>query len=132
MGVDEPLPLEELALGVRNRGVARPEVRGRHPSLGEERHVGPAELRTDLETVAGDQRLDQRIAETRARGGTLMQPPLKEGGKPTEWIQWRAWKRHYPYPLLVAVLESAPLGLSPKPLVTDNGVMVLEVLERRE
>ena len=69
--------------------------------------------------------------ETRARGGTLMQPPLTPDGMPTEWIQWRAWKRHYPYPLLEAVLETAPVGrVRPKPLVTEYGVMVLEVLER--
>lgn len=71
--------------------------------------------------------------ETRARGGTLMQPSLESAGSPTEWIQWRAWRRHYPYRLLEAVLESAPVGrVRPDPLVTDHGVMVLEVLERDE
>ena len=70
---------------------------------------------------------------TRKRGGAMMQPALKDGGDATEWIQWRAWRRHYPYPVLEAVLETAPVGeVLPKPLVTDYGVMVIEVLERQD
>ena len=55
---------------------------------------------------------------------------LERGAPGVEWINWTS--RWFPYPLLVALLETGEVGkLMPKPLVTRYGVLVLEVLERR-
>jgi hypothetical protein len=54
---------------------------------------------------------------------------LERGAPGVEWINWTS--RWFPYPLLVALLETGEVGsVMPKPLVTRYGVFVLEVLER--
>ena len=67
MGVDHPRSLDIFALGVRDGGVARTEIRGGHAPLGEERNIGPAKLGAHLKAVPFDQRLNERITESGAR-----------------------------------------------------------------
>lgn len=67
---------------------------------------------------------------SRLRGGLLMtKDPVT--GAASEWLYWG--DPDFPQPLLEAALETAPVGrLLPTPIVTESGVFVLLVEERRE
>ncbi len=82
------------------------------------------------ETFDAVARAHSNDGPSRERGGLLMTKDPGSGAT-SEWLYWG--DPDFPQPLLEAVLETAPVGrLLPTPIVTESGVFVLLVEERRE
>ena len=68
MGVFQPRTVEPLVGRMGHGCLPRPEVGRRHPSLGEEGHVGPSELGPHRQVVTSDHRGQHRVRQS-GRGG---------------------------------------------------------------
>ena len=80
----------------------------------------------DFETLAREHNNDR---DTRASGG-LLQTVDPRTGKRTEWVRWG--DRRFSQPLLEVILEKGkPGALWAEPVISGQGVDVVQVLERR-